>query len=113
MEDVSRRLKSPNGQKIALLVRDSGFELNFQLYIYDDYFIQPPYNPNASLWLSDAYNPDDKSVNLHEDLEWSADSSVIAVIIDGKYVFAYDFDFQKEYQDEGEIKQLLEWRNLL
>jgi len=110
VEDVSRRLTSPDGQKVALLVRDSGFNLNFQLYIYDDYFIQPPYDPNASLWLSDAYNPDDTSINLHEDLEWSKDSSVIAVKIDREYVFAYDFKLNENIEDEEHIKQLLETR---
>ena len=110
VEDVSRRLKSPDGQKVALLVRDSGFNLNFQLYIYDDYFIQPPYDPNASLWLSNDYNPDDTSVNLHEDLVWSKDSSIIAVTIDGEYVFAYDFKLNQNIEDDEHIKQLLETR---
>jgi hypothetical protein len=112
IRDISCRLKSPDGQKVGLLVRNSGFDLNCRLYIFDNYFIQPPYDSYDSLWLSDDYNPDDQGINLHEDLEWSKDSFVIAVIIDRAYVFAYDFDTQKEYKDEGEIKQLLESRDL-
>jgi len=105
-----RFMKSPDGQKVGLLIRNSGFDLNFRLYIFDYYFIQPPYDPNASIWLSDDYNPDDQSINLHEDLEWSKDSSVIAVKIDGEYVFAYDFKLNENTEDEERIKQLLETR---
>lgn len=110
IRDVSCRLKSPDGQKVGLLIRNSGFDLNFRLYILDNYFIQPPYDPNDSLWLSDDYNPDDQSINLHEDLEWSKDSSVVAVTIDGEYVFAYDFSLNENIEDEERIIQLLETR---
>ena len=113
IHDVSRRLQSPDGQKAALLIRNYGFDLNFQLYTFDNYFVQPPYDPNDSLWLSNDYNPDDRSKNLHEDLEWSKDSSVIAVTIDGKYVFAYDFKSNNKIEDQELIIQLLESRNIL
>ena len=112
IHDVSSRLQSPDGKKVAVLIRNYGFDLNFQLYIFDNYFIQPPYDPNGSLWLSNDYNPDDRSKNLHEDLEWSKDSSVVAVIIEDEYVFAYDFNLKKEYEDAEGIKQLLESRNI-
>ena len=110
IHDVSSRLMSPNGERVALLVRNYDYDLNFRLYITDDYFAEPPFNSSDSLWLSYDYNPDDRSVNLHEDLEWSQDSSVIAVIIDGEHVFAYDFSSSKKIEDQEGIKKLFESR---
>ena|SRR5215207_5742945 len=109
--DVSHRLTSPDGKKTALLVREFAFDLNFRLFIMDDSYDRAPSDSKEALWSSRDYNPD-PSINWHEDLEWSKDSSVIAVIIEGDYVFAYDFDLKKEYKDAGEIKQLLESNNI-
>jgi len=109
--DVSRRLTSPNYENTALLVRDYAFDLNFRLFIVEHGDDPAPNSLiDDALWSSRDYNLD-SSINWHEDLEWSKDSSVIAVIIEGKYVFAYDFDVKKEYKDNGEIRQLLESHN--
>lgn len=107
--DVSRRLSSPDGTKTALLVRDYAFDLNFKLFIVDGPYDPPP-KPDSYLWSSHDYNPETEQ-NFHEDLEWSQDSSVIAVIIDGEYVFAYDFKPDEKVEDQELIKQLLKSRN--
>ena len=106
--DVSRRLSSPDGTKTVLLVRDYAFDLNFKLFVVDNSYSAPP-DSNSYLWLSPDYNPETNQ-NFHEDLEWSKDSSVIAVIIDGEYVFAHDFSLNENIEGEERIKQLLETR---
>ena len=107
--DVSRRLSSPDGTKTVLLVRDYAFDLNFKLFVVDNSYDSAP-KTKSYLWVSRDYNPETDQ-NFHEDLEWSEDSSVIAVIIESEYVFAYDFEMKKEYKDNGGIIQLLESHN--
>ena len=108
--DVSRRMPSPNGKRSVLLVRDFAFDLNFRLFSVDDVGDPAPSDFKNALWSSRDYNPD-PGINRHEDLEWSKDSSVIAVTIDGEYVFAYDFSLNENIEeDEERIKQLLETR---
>jgi len=119
--DVSRRLTAPDQSKTALLVREYAFDLNFLLFIDDhDRTALPPFF-EAALWRSGDFNPE-THVNFHEDLEWSNDSSVIAVIIDGNYEYAYDFKLARQYEalgtedalsNEIAIQRLLRVRNVL
>lgn len=105
-QDVARRLTAPNGQKTALLVRDYHFDLNFRLYMIDTPTAFPPRTAQEALWSSQDYNPVTDH-NWHEDLEWSADSALIAVRIDQQYVFAYDFTTEQQYVDPDRIRQLI------
>jgi hypothetical protein len=109
--DVSRRMTSPDGKKSMILVRDYAFDLNLRLFIVDDVGDPAPSDFKDALWSSRDYNPD-PGMNLREDLEWSKDSSVIAVTIDGEYIFAYDFNSNEKFEDQESIKQLLESRNI-
>lgn len=109
--DVSRRMTSPNGEASVILVRDYAFDLNLRLFLVDDVGDPPPNDFKDALWSSHDYNPD-PGMNLHEDLEWTKDSSVVAVTIDGKYVFAYDFNSHKKIEDPESIKQLFESRTI-
>ena len=106
--DVSRRLTSPDGTKTVLLVRDYAYDLNFKLFLVDRSFDAAP-KSDSYLWVSHDYNLETDQ-NFHEDLEWSKDSSVIAVIIDDQYVFAYDFRSDEKIEDQESIKQFLETR---
>ena len=108
--DVSRRMTSPDGEKSLILVRDFAFDLNFRLFIVDAAGDSAPSDFKDALWSSRDYNPD-PGFNLHEDLEWSKDSSVVAVIIDGEYVFAYDFSSSEKILEKESIKRLLKSRN--
>jgi hypothetical protein len=109
--DVSRRMTSPNGATSVILVRDYAFDLNLRLFVVDDVGDPPSSDFKDALWSSRDYNPD-PGINWHEDLEWSKDSSIIAVTIDGKYVFAYDFKSDKKFEDQESIKQLLATRTI-
>ncbi len=104
--DVARRLTAPNGQKTALLVRDYHFDLNFRLYMVDSPRALPPSTVQEALWSSPDYNPVTDH-NWYEELEWSADSSVVAVRIEQQYMFAYDFATSQEYTDSIRIRQLM------
>jgi hypothetical protein len=63
--------------------------------------------PDKALWISRDYNPDTRD-NWHEDIEWSADSNIIAVSIEGTYVYAYDFSAEKAIDNPADIQRLLE-----
>ena len=127
--DVVRRVTAPDGKKTAILVRSYGslLDLNFALYISDDNrvdvkdsttkasFVTDAELSNMddkaiwikrALWISDDYEPT-TSRNWHEDIVWSNDGAVIAVIIEGQYVFAYDFDTGQRHEDSGSIDELL------
>jgi len=103
--DISRRLTSPDRTKTVVLVRDYAFDLNFRLFVVDQSYDPAP-KTNSFLWSSHDYNPDSR-INWHEDLQWKKDSSVVAVIINGKYVFAYDFNTNEKVEDEETVKQFL------
>lgn len=114
LRDVSRRVTSPDQSKTALLERSVGFDLNFVLFIKEGYSRHSrgslPRDYSEALWFSRDYNPSTLD-NWHEDIEWSSDSSVIAVIIDGEYVFAYDFSLDQRYEDSEHIESLLKSRS--
>lgn len=107
--DVARRLTAPDSSRTAVLTREFWFDMNFRLYIIDDSFSDPPCRVSEALWSSRDYNPDPRD-NWHEDIEWSKDSSVIAVIINGQYMFAYDFAMAHSIEDHNDIQQLLNRR---
>jgi hypothetical protein len=110
-DEVARRVTAPDSSKTALLERALDFDLNFRLYI-----VQSPSTPNPNdrrqaLWVSPDYEPTTQR-NWNEELEWSKDATVIAVSIDGQYVFAYDFTSAQRVEDGVRIKQLLSARGL-
>jgi hypothetical protein len=68
-----------------------------------------PTDIKQALWSSRDYEPTIFR-NWHEDIEWSRDSSVVAVTIEGEYVFARDFTTGKSLEDPDQICGLLEER---
>ena len=127
--DVVRRVTAPQGKKTAILVRSYGslIDLNFALYISDNSmvdvgdisakasFISDPKLSNMgnaaiwikrALWISRDYEPT-TSRNWHEDIVWSDDGAVIAVIVEEQYMFAYDFDTSQRYENAERIDELL------
>lgn len=115
--DVSRRVTSPNGQHTAVLVRDLGYpDLNFKLYIGGPsragriYVADPHLLEESTLvWVSRDYEPT-TLVNWHEDIFWTADSTVVAVSILGQFVVAYDIASNRTVEDPREIERLLNTR---
>ena len=127
--DVVRRVTAPDGKKTAILVRSYGslMDLNFALYISDDNrvdvtdsttrasFVTDTQLSNMkdaaiwiqrALWISHDYEPT-TSRNWHEDIVWSEDGAVIAVILEDQYVFAYEFDTGQRLENPGNIEELL------
>jgi hypothetical protein len=84
--------------------------MNYRLYIVKDEAMSASCVPSEALWVSRDYNPDTRD-NWHEDLEWSADSSIIAVIIDGQYSYANNFNSNEKINDPASIQYLLESHN--
>jgi hypothetical protein len=128
--DVARRVTSPNGTKTAILARsyDSLMDLNFALYVANDEFAdvsgssedasfitksEATNSPDSvlwiqrALWISPDYEPTTQR-NWHEDVVWSEDGTVVAVTIEGQFVFAYDFQTGQQYEDSVQIRGLLE-----
>ena len=117
-EDVSRRVTSPDGQRTAILVRDLGYpDLNFRLYIGGPsravhiYIANPlpEADDSALVWVSRDYEPTTLE-NWHEDIDWTADSSLVVVSIQGQRVFAYDFTANQGIEDSAQIERLLSAR---
>ncbi|MCP4543582.1 MAG: hypothetical protein GY832_41240 [Chloroflexi bacterium] len=125
--DVVRRVTSPDWSKTAILVRSyaSLMDLNFALYITDDEFADVTRSnedasfvtdsdlPDSALWIQRAlwisldYEPTTHK-NWREDVVWSEDGTVITVTIEEQYVFAYDFQTKRRYEDPAQIRSLLE-----
>jgi len=108
--DVSRRVTAPDWSMTALLTREYHFDANLRLWIVDDPYADVPEEVAQALWTSRDYMPDPQE-NWHEDMEWSKDSSIIAVTMNGQYVFAYDFDTDQRLEDAGHIPSLMESRD--
>lgn len=124
--DVVRRVTSPDWTKTAILVRSyaSMIDLNFVLYITDNKFADvTKYNEDGSflkgsdltdgplwiqraLWISIDYEPTTDK-NWHEDVIWSEDGTIVAVIIEEQYVFAYDFQSRQKFENSEQIQSLL------
>ena len=64
-----------------------------------------------ALWMSTDYEPTTHK-NWREDIEWSGDSTVVAVIIEDEYVFACDFTSETGIQASENIRKLLEERDI-
>ncbi|MCP4535670.1 MAG: hypothetical protein GY832_00820 [Chloroflexi bacterium] len=110
-DDVSRRVTAPNGSKTALLVRDFSFmDLNFRLFTVETSYAELP-GVEEAIWSSCDYEPTTR--NWHEDIEWSADSLVVAVIVEDEYVFAYNFETDQPLEDPERIKTVLQSRETL
>jgi len=105
--DIARRVTAPDESKTAVLVRVIGFDMNYRLYIVKGNVVTPSCEADE-LWISTDFNPDTR-LNLHEDLQWSNDSSIIAVTIEGQYTYAYNFSSEKEVDDPVTIQSLLEF----
>jgi hypothetical protein len=127
--DIVRRVTAPGGKKTAILVRSYGslIDLNFALYISDDNrvdvtdgvtkasFVTDAELSNMedaaiwvkrALWISHDYEPT-TSRNWHEDIVWSDDGAVIAVIIEDQYAFAYDFYTSQSHENPENIDEVL------
>ena len=104
ISDVSRRLASPDRSKIALLIRRQAFDLNFKVKVN-----------KKVLFYSGDYVPD-LTVNWNENIEWSADSSLLVLSIhdpdaNEPFKWAYDFKQQKDISDTKMIDALWNDRN--
>ena len=108
--EYSRWATSHDRSKIAVLVRDYFFDLNFRLFIVDASSPEIPTDIKRAIWSSRDYEPTTHR-NWREDVEWSGDSTVVAVIIEGEYVFAHDFTSGEELEDPEDIRRLLEERD--
>jgi hypothetical protein len=110
--DVSQRLMSPDGTRVAFLLRRYAFDLNFGVVVkpWSDIHTSLHYDPtreDALVWSHD-FEPD-PAFNWNERLEWSADSSVLLLTINNReggapFMWAYDFNAQKEIVEVDEIK---------
>ena len=103
--DVASRLTAPNSHLTALLVREHAFDLNFRLYLVDQPTAGVPCQRMAAVWWSPDYDPDSRR-DWHQDLEWSADSTVITVRIEEQDVYAYDLANQQGTDQPKVIEQL-------
>lgn len=132
--DVVRRYTSPTGDNTAILVRSYGSfaqGMNFILYITDNemadvimstekdtYITKEEFacSPDCAiwirraLWISNDYDPSTYR-NWHEDLVWSIDGNIIAVVVEDKYVFAYDLVAEQRYEEAGAIEELFKSHN--
>jgi hypothetical protein len=104
--DVSRRVTAPNGRTTALLVREYAFDLNFRLYLVDSPWASVPSQARQAVWSSQDYDPTDRH-NWREEVEWSSDSSLVAISIEQHYVFGYDLTAGRAIENSLQIRQLL------
>jgi hypothetical protein len=119
--DVVKRLSSPNRQWAAFLIsRNDGSERNIDVAVLPYEFIHRTLkysdyvnNERTHLFHGPFFTPD-VTVNLHENIEWSEDSSLLILTVDRKpkpYKWAYDFDTRKEVTDPNLIESLWHERN--
>jgi len=130
--DVVKRLSSPNREWAAFLISDNhGSERNIDVAVLPYEFIHRPlkfsdYGNNEITHLFHGpFFSADVTVNLHENIEWSEDSSLlvlaaelhvmtVGVDVDYKpepFRWAYDFDTRKEVTDPNLIESLWHERN--
>ena len=119
--DVVKRLSSPNHQWAAFLIsRNDGSERNIDVAILPYEFIHRRLrrshyvnNERAPLFHGPFFTPD-VTVNLHENIEWSEDSSLLILTVDYKptpFKWAYDFNARKKVTDPNVIESLWHERN--
>lgn len=100
--DVTKRIESPDHTKTALLIRRSGWDLNFAVKIKEGL------KTTTLHWTGD-FRPN-LSADWNEQLIWSNDSSFLVMTLEEpsrrqlngsslvkKYVWAHDFKDNKEY----------------
>jgi len=121
--DVVKRLSSPNRRWAAFLIsRNDGSERNIDVVVLPYESIHRPLrssdyvnNKRAHLFHGPYFTPD-VTVNLHENIEWSKDSSVLILTVDVDYdskpfKWVYDFSTRKEVTDPNLIEVLWHERN--
>ena len=106
--DISRRIMSPDRTKTAMLIRKHAFDLNFKLEVKSG-------RKKKKLFFSHDYYPD-LTINWNENIEWSADSSLLVLTIhepdaNEPFMWAYDFKEKKELPNIQLIKSLWKDRN--
>jgi len=119
--DVVKRLSSPNREWAAFLIsRNDGSERNIDVAVLPYEFIHrtlkcTDYVNNESTHLFHGpFFTADVTVNLHENIEWSEDSSLLILTVDYKpkpFKWAYDFNTKKEVTDPNLIESLWHERN--
>jgi hypothetical protein len=119
-EDVVKRLASPNQELAAFLISTNhSSERNINVAVLPYQFIHrkikyTDYVNNEKTHLFwGAFDPDFK-VNLHENIEWSEDSSLLILTVDYEpepFKWAYDFNTRKEVTDPNLIESLWRERN--
>jgi hypothetical protein len=118
--DVVKRLSSPNRQWAAFLIsRNDGSERNIDVAVLPYEFIHRTckysdfVNNERRHLFHGAFDPN-VTVNLHENIEWSEDSSLLVLTVDSKpkpFKWAYDFNTKKEVTDPNLIESLWHERN--
>lgn len=119
--DVVKRLSSPNQELAAFLISSNhGSERNIYVAVLPYEFIHRTIkytdyvnNERRDLFHG-AFDPN-VTVNLHENIEWSEDSSLLILTVDVDYKpepfkWAYDFNARKEVTDPN-IESLWHERN--
>jgi hypothetical protein len=107
--DVAKRIRSPDYSKAAILVRRSGFDLNFIIKVKEKGIAR-------TLHVSRDFVPD-LTADWNEEIVWSDDSSMLVFRVDdiqndgAEYMWAYDFMNRREYFDKGEIVEIFNSRN--
>lgn len=119
--DAVKRLRSPDGQKLAFLVSiNDGSERLIDIEVMtssttigtSDYSF---YRKMTERVFRKRFEPD-LEVNLHENIEWSADSSLLTLtagrdIHAPSFKWAYDFGTRKAVTDPNGIESLWRERN--
>jgi hypothetical protein len=114
--DVVKRLSSPDRQWAAFLIsRNDGSERNIDVVVLPYEFIhrtlkRSDYAKNESTHLFHGpFFTADVTVNLHENIEWAEDSSLLVLTVDRKpkpFKWAYDFNARKAVTDPNLIESL-------
>jgi len=106
--DISKRVMSPDRTKTAILIRKHGFDLNFKVEVKSG-------RKKKKLFYSHDYYPD-LTINWNENIEWSADSSLLVLTIhepdaNEPFMWAYDFKEKEELSNIQVIKSHWKERN--
>jgi len=119
--DVVKRLSSPNREWAAFLISSNhGSERNIHVAVLPYEFIHRTckysdfVNNERRHLFHGAYFTPDVTVNLHENIEWSEDSSLLILTVDYEpkpFKWAYDFNTKKEVTDPNLIESLWHERN--
>ena len=120
--DVVKRLASPNRAWAAFLISDNhGSERNIHVAVLPYEFIHRTVkyryfvNDKSRHLFHGAFDPN-VTVNLHENIEWSKDSSLLILTVDvdykpEPYKWVYDFNTGKKVTDPNLIESLWHERN--